>query len=342
MSTRSRFGRRFGRTVLALITLSIVACGETSIEPSGIVRALSINGTASFAQPGDVVRLIAVAAFSEGSVRDVTAKATWQTTGQVISIVGPGTAKAERYGAEPITVSYGGRFAKKDSRVAPEGAFLLTGMVRTQGGIPVEGARVEFASRCGTVSNMTDANGSYTLPAQGETTMRVEKDGFDSVSMPVSVDDDGRRDFTLQFATASGNASTKYQLLVVASPTCALPLPVMRRTYGALMEQMGSDLYVTVDGGDFVAYAGRIGFTGSRTGDLMRFVIRDTMDDGFNLVERVPNVGDVYFSGTAEGTLADPEFFATFSGKIDVKPLTAGGLRATCQAVDHRLEFVRR
>lgn len=334
------------RVASAAVALSVicglVACSRSPCPLCGtpLDGTLAVSGPSSTAHPGDIIHLTATLTLGDGTSRDVTHDTTWTSDGRVIIMTGPGTATAGAYGTETIRAWYPGALTVRHLiRVAPAGAWVLDGVVRTEAGLVVPDAVVEFTSQCGTVTTITDLWGRYALAARGATTMRVVKPGFLTSAVELIVDSDEEIDFTLRPAEGTQQTWT-YRLSVVASPACVLPSEVQRRDYDARVEQTGDSLAVRLDGADFVAWAGDAGFTGSRTGDTLRFVIRATIDDGLNLIERIPGIGDVSYSGTATGTFDAAQFVAQFDGTIDVRPSSAGNVVALCQAADHRLEFV--
>lgn len=342
MSSNPRLSAYLEHLALMAVAVAVVTgCDRTGpTTPDKVVVGLTLTGPASISHPGETAGFVLVATYDDGSSRDVTADAAWTTQRSVLTMVSPGLARAEKYGTEQLTVSYRRVRQTAYVRVAPEGAFVVQGSVRTEGGQPVPDARVEFVSHCGTLTAVTDEDGRYALAAQGPATMRVGKEGYEDVSLVLDVSADGPVDFTLRFAPGHGNSTTRYQLTISASPLCTLPSAAMQRTYEAVVEQIGSRLTVNVTGGDFVAWE-YAGFTGQRTGDAVQFVLRATYDDGYNLIERIPDIGDVHFSGKAEGTYDEARFVVPFSGTIDIRPAWGNGITASCRADNHQLEFVR-
>jgi hypothetical protein len=116
----------------------------------------------------------------------------------------------------------------------------------------------------------------------------------------------------------------------------------MQMAYLAHVEVSDETVFVELGPYDrVVAWGGTAGFTGTRVGDSLQFVIRDTFDDGYNFVSRIPGVGDVYHSGTAFGAYQDGRIVATLSGRIGLTPRSSqsGQASGVCNAADHRLEF---
>jgi len=244
--------------------------------------------------------------------------------------------RALGYGTSTVVATYGMNVAQGlvEIRVAPPGAFLVRGAVRTASGRPLGSALVAIQSSAGRFQVATSAEGEFALPAQGDAKLRIVEEGYLDLVRSVDVGRDEWLD--LEMAQAGGSLAGTYRVTIGASRSCDLPTAAMERTFEAVVEEVEGTLYVEATGYQFVAWGGRTGFTGTRDGDHVTFEIRDTYDEGYNLVERVADVGDVCFAGTANGTIRDGDVAATFDGTIGVQ-----GTSEYCSATDHRLEMIR-
>ena len=314
---------------------------SSPIEVSGSLRpvSLTIAGSPSLDHPEATGQLTATVTFSDHTSRDVTAEASWLGT-EPIAVIGPGVIKAVSYGTGSVSASYRSVGASTSIRIAPAGAFLIAGSVRSEDGFRLEQARVEFSSHCGAHSTMTDVFGGYVLPAEGQATMRVEREGFRPQVKQMMVGGDGQVDFQLQHLESAGDLTARYRLIVTASASCALPKEVMQRGYDARVLDMSRDLLVLLSGADMVSWAGEPGFTGRRDQSSVYFDVRDTFDDGYNFIERIDAGKDLYYSGTATGTADQTRIVATFSGRLLLRAY-GGGIIASCEANDHRFVFTR-
>jgi hypothetical protein len=334
------------------VLLTLVSCNRhsnpvspTPVPDSGSPSPLSmtIGGTTSLDHPGETGRLTATVTFSDNTSRDVTADASWVGHEGVITMTGPGVFTAERYGTGSVSARYRTVNATAQIRVAPAGAFLIAGSVTAAGGFRLAEARVEFASGCGTLRTTTDMSGNYILPAVGQATMRAEREGFRGQVKQMMVQTDGRVDFELQTLDTAGDLSGSFRLTVTASPSCALPPEVMQRRYVATILQTQQELFVLLTGANLVAWGGQAGFTGTRDHSTVRFVVRDTFDDGYNFIERItgtwPDVTDLYYAGTAMGTADGTRVLAAFNGKLELR--RGSTMIARCDASDHRFELTR-
>jgi hypothetical protein len=165
--------------------------------------------------PGETAQFRATVLLSDGTTRDATADTRWycseDTAPGIVTIVSPGVVRAQAPGWVRVVAEYRSRgivFASTFVRVAPEGVFLLTVGV-DDGQEPIDfwgpfgyisDARVQITSRAGTFNSLTDAYGSVTLPAVGETVLEVQKDGFESVRTMVIVTGDRRVHYVMPTA----------------------------------------------------------------------------------------------------------------------------------------------
>ena len=332
--------------------LALAGCGKsTPVSPTptpgpGLPTPVSmtIRGPTSLDHPGDTGQLTATVTFSDNTSRDVTVDASWTViAGSMVAITGPGLIRATGYGLGNVSATYLTVEGKRQIRVVPAGAFLVEGWVMPQGrGFPaLAQASVEFSSRSGTYRTTTNESGHYFLPAAGETTMRVERDGFRAQVKQMMVERDESVDFELDPIETADDLSGAYRLIVTASASCVLPPEVRQRSYDARILQMQRDLFVLLTGANLVAWGGSTGFIGSRDTNVVRFVVRGTFDDGYNFIEQIDSAPrrDLYYSGTAAGDADETRIVAAFSGKLELR----SGLTtlAKCEATDHRFELTR-
>lgn len=345
--TTSRNGGHIA--ILALLALSVLvssaACGDDNPvsptpTPQPLLTAQSINivGVTALSRPGDTSQLTAIASFSDGTRRDVSAQVGWETDHRdVASVTRDGLLSARAYGECHVTVRYGSVSARAQVRVAPEGMFLLSGHVYEENGLPLFQARVSIPFPSGDVSTSTDLQGVYTLPARGDIDVRAEMDGFETQVKRVTVSRDEALDFQLKFTT--GEFGGMYRLVFTAAPSCALPAEAMRRSYMARVEEKVSGaLTVVLSGAEFVVW-GEAGFTGRRDGARLQFDITSDYSFDYQFIEWLDANRELTFNGTATGEVGQT-FVTEFNGTVVVRQ-RGGSALARCDAADHRLEFTR-
>jgi len=135
-------------------------------------------------------------------------------------------------------------------------------------------------------------------------------------------------------------------LTFTASSTCSLPAEAMQRVYEVEVDDHncwvpeGVLVVTVVTPQHFASLGGNAGFFGTRNDDAVTFDIRD--DLGFRLIEEIPSVGKLYFSGSAAGTVSGETMTATFKGRLGVDWPSGTRQQPTptaqaCEAVDHRM-----
>jgi len=332
------------RFALFVVTLALVGgCDRNHRSPTAPIppevapQTLEITGSPVIAHPGETTQLAARLTHADGTTEDVTQQARWAALDAgVTEVTAPGVVRGLSYGTSTVAATYGQNVAQGlvEIRVAPPGAFLVRGAVRTASGRPLGSALVAIQSTAGKFQVSTSPEGEFALPAQGEARLRIVEEGFVDLVRSVEVGRDEWLDLVM--AQAGGSLAGNYQVTIEASRRCELPQAAMQRTFGAVVEEIEGRVYVEAIGYQFVAWGGNVGFTGSRDGDRVTLEIRDTYDDGYNLVESVSGVGNVCFAGAATGTIHEGDVSATFDGTIRVE-----GTDVSCSASDHRLEMVR-
>lgn len=329
---------------------SISACGHQSPAGPGEagppVQSLAIVGTLTLSQPGDTGRLAAIATLTDGATRDVSGEAIWQCPGsRPVTIVSKdGLVTAIAFGLGDISVTYGSVSRSSPVRVAPDGAFLLTGAV-TATGAPINQARVDLMDTPDARSTFTNGSGVFVLPLTGAGRLRISKFGFEPVERTLAIDRDVQVAIDMPARPATDLFLGHYQLAFVASPSCTLPAAAMRREYRVLVEPAapragGADLHVALNGAGFVfdQWFGKAGFTGMVDRDLVTFEISGDPQSAFTFAEVFDGL-TMSYSGTAAGTIGSAGMTAPFAG--DVVLVSGPAVLARCSAADHRLEFRR-
>ncbi len=129
------------RACLAVISvLMAVACGgDQSVPTTPTVNAFSfaIQGPPPTVGPGQMAQVKAVARFTDGSERDVTADARWTSTQPQIATVDAGVITGQALGRTVIRATYMSRDASLTLVVKPAGTFVLSGNITEPGPVSV-------------------------------------------------------------------------------------------------------------------------------------------------------------------------------------------------------------
>jgi hypothetical protein len=126
------------------------------------------------------------------------------------------------------------------------------------------------------MSMETDTQGTYWLPAEGDTTIRVSRDSYVPETLEEIIEADGRFDIELQAVAGPGTITGQYKLTVTPSPSCTFPPNLFPRHYGADIQNAAGELVVGLSGAQFALWTGgKAGFTGTLDGDVLRFTVSD-------------------------------------------------------------------
>src|SRR5262245_26593937 len=97
---------RFAGVLLAAGALLTPACGNKS-GPSPTVNSVAISGTGALTTIGQTAQLSASATLSDGTVQDVTGKATWQSDNPAVVLVTPaGVITGVNFGSTTVKATY--------------------------------------------------------------------------------------------------------------------------------------------------------------------------------------------------------------------------------------------
>jgi hypothetical protein len=301
------------------------------VEPT-IVSVKPSMGGPGLLQVGETARYSVTALMSDRSERDVTNQAQWSGS-DAVSISGPGLVTGRAPGVAELTAVVGGQRVPGRVTVLPAGTYRLEGQVHeVDDQYPwegVAGARIDVTSGTGAgLSTVTNAWGAYRLDGvAGETTLRVTRDGYQSVEPKFSVVSHRNYDIPLPLLARRADVSGTYTLTVTASDECGVGLgrghvseEARTRTYTADVRQDGAQLRMTLSGATFQDRSGRLGgnpesdiFGRVEPGRVTFFFPWGDGNESPYLMERLPSsrflfvAGDVAIAGSANrlaGTLS--------------------------------------
>lgn len=163
--------RRFAVVVAFLV--EVAACGSdrvgaptaatvSPIAPSRQVTALTITGNTVLTAVGETAQLKATATFSDRTVNDVTAEASWTSSdSSVVSISASGLLMVLRFGAVVISARYETSYTTVLVRPTPAGTFVISGWVREPGQGGLGGVTVTDPAT--QTTGLSNASGNYSL-----------------------------------------------------------------------------------------------------------------------------------------------------------------------------------
>ena len=349
------------RARFALVLLAVaVACGgdKSPVPPSRVitgpplltvtmsVSSFTVQGWPATLAPGQTAQVTAIARFTDGSERDVSAETTWTSTQTQFASVERGLITARGAGRTVIRATYSSRSASTNLLVKPAGTFILTGRVTEPGPVNVEKASV---AAVGSSSSpvVTNSVGLYELiGVVGTFTLRISKPGYIDRTMTLTVTGDQTLDVEIRPAVSPATLSGTYDVTLTISPTCNnVPSEYKTRTYTAIIQQTGARFRVELRDAEFVKQTSPAGeknfIDGTVTEGTATFNFNDSYYASYyggSVQEVLPAGQTLAFWGRM---IAQPG--ATMSGNLVGGVIfTQAGRSRACSGSDNRLAFMRR
>jgi Carboxypeptidase regulatory-like domain len=344
-------------SLAALSLVLTMACGgDSTVRPpttptstNPTLVSFSVQGP-STVPPGRTAQAKAVARFSDGSERDVTAEARWTATSNKVAIGAAGMLTGLALGRTTIRATYMFRDASLTIIVEPDGTFILRGNVTEPGNVAVEDAAVEVLS--GPSSQVTtNYVGFYELfGVSGTFNLRVSKQGYVDETRTLTVTQDQTQDVQIRPRSQPAAVAGIYSVTLTASPSCSkLPAEAQTRTYTADVAQDVARLLITLRDASFVTdqHGLRNTFTGKVFGNTVTFSIGG---GGYYYYYSFGGPGRVQelLSGGQTlgiwGTMTAPAIPQSISGTLTGGLTLNQGTRfiAACSASDNQVVFTRK
>jgi len=350
--------------VLALATaVTVVACrGKSPASPTPTppgpggpapVSITRIDLTGPNTVPlGQTVSFTAIAHQSDGTTRDVTRDASWNSANSgLLLLAAPGQFTGRAKGQTSVSVSMGGRGASKgDVIIVPEGTFRLVGTVRDSGTVVEADVQIEDEAMGRT--DVRTAAGRYVVyGVRGNTRLTVSKSGYQPAIRNEVITGHQTVDVDLALARPRTDLSGRYTLTVAAASECrTLPPEMGSRAYSAVVTQSGAAITVTLEGGQFVAIDGRTlnRFTGFVEAERAIFKLAPAIDEYYYFFFQAPDVMEFVasnsyyaFDGIAIAALGA----GTLSGDLSGMLVSLSGppykLINYCRSSTHRFVLAR-
>ena len=192
---------RLIRCLLVAMCLSACGHGSTPTSPTLILTDLKLSGPSRVA-PGGTTAFSAVATYSDGSTKDVTAQATWTPTDSTLPLYfsSAGTAQSSGRGEVVVSASFGGKTTSSLTVFVLEpGTFRLSGTITNPAGAPVAGVLVEIVAGTGNgLRTTTGSTGHYALyGVSGAVQIRLSADGWQTQTRDAVVANDAVNNFNV-------------------------------------------------------------------------------------------------------------------------------------------------
>ena len=351
------------RAAVVLILVGVHACGDdkspvrptsTATPPVATLVRLEIVGPRSL-PPGEATRFAVTGHFSDGSTRDMSTQASWQSQNtSVLAVEGLGQATARQVGESVLTVRIAGMSSTTEVVVVPAGTFRLSVFAREAGSIFLD-IRVDVLEGRGAGLFTTRlVNGRYALyGVAGDILVRVSGRGYREHNQRLVVTDHAAIEVEMVPERPRAQISGDYTLTITADPArCgALPGDVRVRRYAAQVTQLGPEILVTLASGDSTnGTLVRNQFGGRLDADNMRASFNLALNytyyysyyhTGFipppDVAERLSGTSYLLISGGGTTSVSDRSISGTLRGSIQIVemnvPWTVNRWGAACNSI---------
>ena len=299
---------------------------SSAVAPGGAsIVAMRVEGPPRVA-PGEIATYVALATYSDGSVKDVSATATWNPSSpsSALYFSAPGTAVGVRSGEVTILARIG-MTASMPVIVLPKDTFKLSGRVIETSDRPLEGVTIDVVWGIGAgLHAVANPRGEYTLyGVAGPTQLRVSGPGFTPQLRDLVVTaDTSSENFVLTptEAPVPGIAGGWTMTLTPSAACSPAPAGVAEgRRYLVEIKQQGTGLTYTISAPTVTAYNQDFN-QGVLFGSHLRLYFAGDTSYGDwstgNVIDRLSRDEMMQFNGTLDGNLRDTTINATLSGDI--------------------------
>ena len=324
-------------TILGMVVLG--ACGRSPATPTPTQSAASsappavmevlVTGPARLA-PGATASCKAIANYSDGSSKDVTANATWLPSGPgnmtpPAYFTAPGVVQGANAGEIDLYATYGNKNGSLRVLVLPDGTYKLAGTVLESSGRPLWSVGIDVLAGTGTgLHAITNASGLYALyGVAGSVRVRASADGFASQMRDVVVTSDASADaFTLAPLETPADISGTWTMTLAPAAQCPAGFPDIARgrSYQVRFTQQGTGLKLDVSGPTLKVYNQGEDY-GTVLGSQLQFILTGDTDYGdwstADLVDQLSPTENLQLDGTIRGTIAGSQVVgATLDGDL--------------------------
>ena len=334
--------------VAAAFAVGFVACGgddgpRSPVNPSpATLRSVSIAGPAEVA-PGTTNQYTATGQYSDGTTRDLTTSASWNSFTAPLRHVGGGRFQAFEAGDGRVNANVPGRSASFPVIVITPGTFKLSGTIRDASGT-VENVVIEVTSGTGTgLSTKSTFNGRYALfGVAGVVGLRASAPGYTTQELQVTVDSHGVRDVDISPVSEPVDVSGNWTLVVTTSSACSemWPAQARKREVAATVTQQGTRLTIRFPNAMQPSNNNPARIAGPAFS--MNLYYDDYYLD-YSLMERISSTELVGINGDLTGTATSTSISGELVGNVNYYQSSSNfprGTPSSC-AADRQFEFRR-
>jgi hypothetical protein len=296
--------------VVAALWPWVATCSDPTtrnLSPSPLaVSSAEIIGPATVA-PGAAAQFNVTVHLSDGTTKDATTAAAWDTSNHILMYMSPGGVAHGFVGTGDVTLSADVPHGPRVSRevvVVPDGTFRLVGKV-TDGEFPSAGVAGAQVQALGPGATTTDALGNYKLYGmRADSEVHVTREGYQPLVQTVHLTGHATQNFQLMpIGGTRLNVAGSYTLTIDAAPGCSgpdsLPDSLQHRSYQATVTQNAVNLRVDLTEPRFKPNNG-LGnyFTGAAEVGGATFTLTDYVDYYYYHFRQYPNVAEQLSDGT--------------------------------------------
>ncbi len=318
---------------------------QSPVNPSpgpATLTSLSIAGPAEVA-PGTTTQYTATGRYSDGTTRDLTTTASWNSFTAPLRHVGGGRFQAFEIGDGRVNANVPGRSASFPVIVVTPGTFKLSGTIRDTSGT-VENVVVEVTSGTGTgLTTKSTFNGRYALfGVNGVVGLRASAPGYTTQELQVTVDSHGVRDVDISPVSEPVDVSGNWTLVVTTSSACSemWPAQARKREVAATVTQQGTRLTIRFPNAAQPSNNNPARIAGPAFS--MNLYYDDYYLD-YSLMERISSTELVGINGDLTGTATSTSIRGELVGNVNYyqsSPNFPRGTPSSC-AADRQFEFRR-
>jgi len=180
-------------SLATMLALGSLACGSSPTTPSpgsspgpspapvASVTTVRVSGNSALTAIGETTQLRAIADYSDGTTKDVTAEALWTSDRPASFTVSSGVVTVVDFGLANILARVQVRSGSIQVTATSPNTLVFIGRVREPGNSGI--GNVQVLDTISKRAVVTSESGEYVVANLREALFRVEKDGFESVEI---------------------------------------------------------------------------------------------------------------------------------------------------------------
>jgi hypothetical protein len=305
----------------------VAACDGKKTSPtapglaSNQALKLDIVGPNRLEGLGTKTQLLAQLTFGDGSKKDCGSQCRWWVDDTHVAAVNSGFVMALAPGRTTVYAEGGGYQSSIDITIVPADSYVLDGVVKEPGDLPIDSASIEIVGGRDNGKRTTSTSAGYFVffGVSGNVQMSVSKPGYVTQSVPLTVTRDSTRDVELQPVLPIGAFGGDYRLTLKVAPGCQLPAEARTREYSAHIVQSGARLDVALSGAGLATTLASETFSGHVSGNQVTFdLLVDTYYGIYPFVDKLSDTLYMVIYGEATGEGQRGIIQSTLNGAVEI------------------------